>query len=423
LSDGPCIPKKIRYLYRKPNDRNPSKVNINDSSDFIDTIVFHELSNVTISNGDVYVERAINATLAEWEAQGSAVNLDTLQGNIEVATDYEKYLANESTINDLIAQAPTSNFAAGWIVELQQVAALGLESGNGTAVTGNASVPTTLNYYGMPLYNQSDSNLENILDDPNSTYAAIGQARSGGSGLSLALQRSDLLMIQNGNGNRLSDNGSDNSFTLNVSNNTFTGSGSGNTVTFNGDADTLSMYGNNNAVTVNGQYANIVVSGVSNLLTNANGNVTVADNSGLQVDGVSEQIDVWNDSSLLIDGGQMDVNVGGGNNSITANGNDEAFVLTGTGNTVSIGNGTVSLSDNAGATINGVADQVNVRNTSQLIVNGGSMSLAVNGSQNTITANGNGNRPCGNSAVDTYLIDQNRLRNMRNASIQRIRIG
>lgn len=386
-----------------------------NASDFVDAVVFEQLSELTFNGGDIYVERAVNATLAEREeAPNASVNLETLLGNIQIAKDYEKYLANEASINSLIAQAPTSNFSAGWILELQEAASLGLPTANGASVTPVAN--NTLNLYGVTLKDQSSTQLENLIDDTNSLYKQLGAALNGGvssdavilsgTGLAVALQRDSLTMTANGDSDRVGIEGSNNVLQSNGSYDVYAVSGSGNVVTENGDSDTLSIYGNSNSMTVNGRYSSIVISGTGNTLTNANGNITVANASSATINGVADAISLWSNSALLINGGQMEIGIGGDNNSVTANGNQEQWVVAGDGNTIvgngqgdqvsvagsneslTLGSGSISLVDGVVATVNGEALGITVGNQDSLTVGGQSIGVSVSGDGDAVIVNG-----------------------------------
>jgi hypothetical protein len=422
---------------------------ISDPTDLIDWTVFDQLADITFTGGDTYVEKAIDATINEFVSEtdesnvlflgtllgpqnnSGAVTLDTLLGNIDIAKDYETYLANEATINGLIASDPTSNFAASWIVELQQVNELGLNTASIAPV--NLFPSNTLNIYGAVLANQSVSDIEGLIDNPNSAFSTSTIQKYGGKstntislsgdGISLELQQSNLSMATNGIENQVKIAGNENAFTMNGSSNLFSDSGNGNVAIENGDSDTLSMYGNNNSMTVNGRYASIVISGLGNTLTNANGNVTVADNSGATINGVAENISLWNGSSLLINGGQMTIDVQGANNSITANGNQEQVAVTGDGNTftgngqadevsvagtnesVTLGSGSVSLADGITVSVNGENLGIAVGNQDTLVVGGQYSGVNVSGDGDAVTINGTSMGVSGNTDTSSMTIN------------------
>lgn len=402
--------------------------NTSDTMQFVTAATFEELADMTFSGGDAYVEKAIEATTGEWiteaddnglggstyggtvaPSQPLSITLDTLAGNIQIAKDYETYLANEGTINDLIAQNPTSDFAAGWIIELQQAASLGLND------TSSNPLSSTVYYDGIGLSGLHSSQIENIINNPSSVFFQTVQGyglRDTGNqvtldvpGTPLTLQRDNLDMQVNGDYDRISNSGSNNSIVMNGTSDVFSDSGNGNTITENGDSATLEMYGNNNSMTVNGQYASIQISGLGNSLTNANGNVTIAANSSVVVNGVAENLSLWSGSLVLINGGNMIVSAGDDNN-ITANGNYEQVVLTGDGNsvtgngqgdlvnvdgtneTVTLGSGSVSLADGVAVAVNGESLGIDIGNQDQLTLGGQNAGVTVNGDGDTVTLNG-----------------------------------
>ncbi|MFM0074597.1 DUF3060 domain-containing protein [Paraburkholderia sediminicola] len=392
------------------------------ASSYISAVVFEQLSDLSFVGGDVYVEKAINETVYNWvssevqsiasAAEGSGtqngqpdVSVNTLVGNIQIAKDYEKYLANDSAINGLIAQNPTSNFAAGWIIELEEAASLGL---NDLAASNQQPwPPNTLKWGTVTAKDRYPDDLEQVLEDPVLTSAFSNDiAELSGSDLALTLARDSLPMTVNGNDNRIGITGNTETFVFNGSNNVFVANGNGSTATVNGDSDSVSMYGNGNSVTVNGRYTSIVVSGLGNTVTNANGSVTVGDSSSATINGVAENISLSNLGSVRVNGGNMIVNVGGDSNTVVANGNDEQFKLAGDSNTVTgngqgdefsligtnenvtLGSGSVSLADEVTASVNGESLGVTIGNQDNLTLNGQYSGVNVDGNGDTVVLNG-----------------------------------
>jgi trimeric autotransporter adhesin len=91
--------------------------------------VFRSLDNMQIAGGDVYIKRALYSSVDKI-LSGDVVYdkeaFQTLSGNLVVAGDYSRYVADPSVINALIASEPTSAFTAGWIITLQRADELGL---------------------------------------------------------------------------------------------------------------------------------------------------------------------------------------------------------------------------------------------------------------------------------------------------------
>lgn len=393
---------------------------ISDSSDAIDWIVFNELSEIQFSGGDPYIERAIAATVDERATSGGSVNLESLAGNIAIAQDYEKYLANENTINGLIAQDPTSNFSIGWILELEQAATLDLEYGS-TSATYTSPV-STLKLNGQTIYNQAENVIDGLID------AATGRGASNvtlsGTGLSLTLEAPNSLSMQeSGDNNHVLIGGNGSSITLNGNYDLLSVSGNGNSVIENGNSGTLSVYGDNNSAAANGQYVSILLSGTGNSLTNGNGYVTLADSSSATINGISENISLWNHASLTANGGEMlinaggnsssvtvngdnaIVNLGGDDNSFTGNGQGEEVSAYGTGEVVTLGGGSVSLGDGAAATVNGENAGVTVGNQNALTVNGQDIGVAVSGNGDGVILNGNSLGVSGSSSESAFTMN------------------
>jgi hypothetical protein len=114
------------YIYL-PDITSPTQKFL-DPSKVINLAALNDLKALHIGGGDVYQKRALTTTLAKaFDANGKLITtLDTVAGNLQVAKDYENYLNNESAINAFIAASPNSAFAAAWIADLAQAAALGV---------------------------------------------------------------------------------------------------------------------------------------------------------------------------------------------------------------------------------------------------------------------------------------------------------
>jgi hypothetical protein len=115
----------------------PMSFNTKDASQLINHGAFVALTDLStrLVGGDVYVKRALSATLAQAGGDADAYRAyaagafeaQTLLGNIATAQDYASYLQNASVINALIAAEPESAFAVEWIVSFARVMELGLD--------------------------------------------------------------------------------------------------------------------------------------------------------------------------------------------------------------------------------------------------------------------------------------------------------
>ncbi|AKM04955.1 glycoside hydrolase family 113 [Burkholderia pyrrocinia] len=406
--------------------------NISDASHYVDYVVFDQLSQIAFNGGDVFVERAINATVQQWQAFGSTITLNTLLGNIQVAKDYEKYLQNEATINGLIAKNPTSDFSAGWIIELQQAVALNLA--NGVTQPGFSSKYGTLDYYGEVFNYGMDAGriaatIESFRNGANSTpntseaglardlglpvpgnwYPNLGtenKIKIDGSGMLLDLQESGLPLIVNGDQFQLKIAGNSNNVTMNGQTEFLSIQGDGSSIIENGDFDSVSIFGNGNSAVVNGRQATILLSGGGNSLTNANGSANVADNSNVTINGLQESVSVWNHSTLLVNGGQMNVSVNGSGSSVTLNGDNEqvqligdgdSLINNGQGDTVTVtgtnasltqGAGSVNVADWVTLSANGEYFGVQAGNNDRLTVGGQYIGVTLSGQADVVTTNG-----------------------------------
>jgi Ca2+-binding RTX toxin-like protein len=76
------------------------------------------LKAMQVAGGDMYVKRAI--------ANSKATTLEALNGDIQIAQDYSRYMDNKGIIDLLIAVDPNSAFAAGWLVTLVRAEEIGI---------------------------------------------------------------------------------------------------------------------------------------------------------------------------------------------------------------------------------------------------------------------------------------------------------
>ncbi|PXA78609.1 hypothetical protein DMC25_22430, partial [Caulobacter sp. D4A] len=76
------------------------------------------IKNTKIVGGDIFAKRAISNSLA--------TDITALASDINLAAEYRRYLESRYEINALIAASPTTEFAAGWLIELNSISELGI---------------------------------------------------------------------------------------------------------------------------------------------------------------------------------------------------------------------------------------------------------------------------------------------------------
>ena len=76
------------------------------------------IKNTKIVGGDIFAKRAI--------ANSQATDITALASDLNLAAEYRRYLESRYEINALIAASPTTEFAAGWLIELNSISELGL---------------------------------------------------------------------------------------------------------------------------------------------------------------------------------------------------------------------------------------------------------------------------------------------------------
>ncbi|HJR55819.1 MAG TPA: Ig-like domain-containing protein, partial [Rhizomicrobium sp.] len=198
-----------KFVYWAPNGtghglKSEIVASFSKAADLVNRGVLVALSDMVghMIGGDVYVKRAVTATLAMSGASvGSnlaaattgSFSLDALMGNITVARDYGNYLANGAIVDAVFASDSDSAFAAGWLATLAQAAALGLDkrastdwaggwnafldqvdgSMDGTALTA-ANLSLQLNSF-------SHERLFNFMDENGEYVANIGDTIATGS--------------------------------------------------------------------------------------------------------------------------------------------------------------------------------------------------------------------------------------------------
>src|SRR5262249_52085130 len=78
------------------------------------------ITEAQLSGGDPILTAAFEA------ARQQDGNIAAIAGDLQVAKDYETYLANTAAINELLVENPDSAFAAGWELTLLRAEELGL---------------------------------------------------------------------------------------------------------------------------------------------------------------------------------------------------------------------------------------------------------------------------------------------------------
>ena len=128
--------RKSEFVYRPVHSRDKNAITArftgkNSAQQLIDYGTYLGLSSMLsqMAGGDVYVKRAMVASLGSaGEAAGnvSRFDMETLLGDVTVASDYGRYQLAMTEINLLIAAAPQTAFSAAWIVTLTRADELGL---------------------------------------------------------------------------------------------------------------------------------------------------------------------------------------------------------------------------------------------------------------------------------------------------------
>ena len=84
----------------------------------IEFSVLDAIKLTQIEGGDIFLKRAVQNSQAE--------TIRDLAGELKIAEDYSRYLADRDAIDTLIAADPNSRFAAGWVITLLQAEELGI---------------------------------------------------------------------------------------------------------------------------------------------------------------------------------------------------------------------------------------------------------------------------------------------------------
>lgn len=92
-----------------------------------------------LAGGDIFVKRALAATLLQTSQASGGFSQELLLGNISTARDFGAYLSNSDAIQALIAADRNSSFAASWVITLARAVELGLGQRSSTDWTGGFS--------------------------------------------------------------------------------------------------------------------------------------------------------------------------------------------------------------------------------------------------------------------------------------------
>ena len=78
-----------------------------------------------LGGGNVYIKRALLAGLSATSL--ATFDWNALAGDFAIAKDYQKYLENRSSLNNIIVEFADSSFAAGWVATLARAQELGID--------------------------------------------------------------------------------------------------------------------------------------------------------------------------------------------------------------------------------------------------------------------------------------------------------
>ena len=118
--------RKKDFTYKPdPAQGGGTSLRKRDAGDVLDHGLFHAFSDFEIAGGDIFMKRAFYNTL-DMAGGASGFEVNTLYGNLTIASDYRGYVDNAPAINALIAADGESAFAAGWVATLTQARELNL---------------------------------------------------------------------------------------------------------------------------------------------------------------------------------------------------------------------------------------------------------------------------------------------------------
>ena len=101
---------------------------VGSAAEMVDGALAGFIQGSQVIGGDMLLQRAA--------LNSAATDTPTLNGDMSVAEEYQRYLNDRDVINALIASQPDSVFAASWAIVLAQAAELGLRNVNTTDFHG-----------------------------------------------------------------------------------------------------------------------------------------------------------------------------------------------------------------------------------------------------------------------------------------------
>jgi hypothetical protein len=376
------------------------------------------LEYADISGGDPIMTAALAA----------ATRLDndiaSIATDMQVAKDYETYLANTTLINEVIAANPDSAFAAGWIATLARVEELGLNK-----IDTAAGLTATLTVDGGGNAHEAITNAAGVLQE-DVYFNRDGTQKD----YQYYVNEVATAAFQTIN---LPDGGTAMSSQIGTQIN----AGSHSTVTSTGDYGSVAVAGDGTTATISGASASISVAGNGDIVNAGTGvSVTIKGGAIVTQQSVSEALvysygfyvpvasvgttsidetDVLNGSgdSVTIGDGSL-IKINGANNTIAIGANDTISVVGssdtinvgGAGNTLTISSGQINFAANASATVTGNSDAITLANGASATVTGNSETfvlasndtLSATGTSDAVTINGTGNTVTASGAVVTF---------------------
>ncbi|HEX4608198.1 MAG TPA: FG-GAP-like repeat-containing protein [Urbifossiella sp.] len=99
-----------------------------DPAHIVRIAVVYDLSKMDIIGGDPILVKAFNSWKASLDSPTDGNALATLYADLQIAEDTETYLSHDTTINAIMAAAPSSPFTISWLDTLAQAQDLGLNT-------------------------------------------------------------------------------------------------------------------------------------------------------------------------------------------------------------------------------------------------------------------------------------------------------
>ena len=349
-------------------------------ANIVDANAFGLIKGASVANGDIVLEAALGSALHKDGA------LSEIATDLQVAKDYETYLANSDAIDTLMAANPDSSFTAGWTLTLLRAKELGLnlltvQSGWTATLSGDSEkvydakgalveeldfsatgVAAPFYYYDKRTVSSSNS----VIHVANgATVTVTGSGNIIDAGL-----RANVIVAGDGNSVTLAQGAtatiSGKSETIKAAGATVN-VGSNGSATINGDSATVNVGTNANA-TLTGRGANIYVNGTDDVLSASNAVIRLAANT-------------WTH------------NIAGDGNQIIAQGAGVAVGVSGRGDQVTLqanSGSAVGLNGVDGLTINATGDNVYVNSSNTgTQLNGSGNNVVVTGVGNSLTATNN----------------------------------